>query len=98
MQAFPEHYVSHNLPLIVLSGIGGDEEASSDLADSSKNFLQEGGFRIRRETAPVGGPAADRLLQAFLDNDSSSNGSESKSAFTKDGPGAFRIKKVGRVG
>lgn len=98
MEAFPEDYVAHNLPLILLSGIGHDEEAFSEASERSRNLLQEGGFRIRTDTPPLTDTAADNLLRTFVAFDSTSNGFNNKSVYARGSPGAFKIKRVGRVG
>lgn len=97
MEAFPEDYVAHNLPLIVLSGIGHDERAA-DSTERSRNLLQEGGFRIRTDLPSLTDLVAENLLQTFLRFDSTGDGFNGKRVFARDSPGAFRIKRVGRVG
>ncbi len=98
MEAFPDDYVAHNLPLIVLSGIGHDEQAASESTECSRHLLQEGGFRVRTNIPPLTDPAAEILLQTFLRFDSTSDSSNNKSLSASDSPGAFKIKRVGRVG
>ncbi|KAF7505720.1 hypothetical protein GJ744_000486 [Endocarpon pusillum] len=98
MEAFPEDYIAHNLPLILLSGIGHGEQAAPDSTERSRNLLQEGGFRIRTDVPPLTDSASEDLLQTFLSFDSTNRISESKDVSVKDKPGAFNIKRVGRVG
>jgi trafficking protein particle complex subunit 11 len=98
MEAFPEDYVAHNVPLILLSGIGHNENAALEAKDGSRILLQEGGFRIRAETPPLTDPAAENLVRAFFAFDLTTDGFYSNSASTKESPGAFAIKRVGRVG
>ena len=98
MEAFPEDYVEHNLPLIFLSGIGHDEQAASEPTGRSGNLLKEGGFKIRTDVPPLTEPAAEIVLQAFLNFDSTNDAFNSTGASTRDRPGAFKIKRVGRVG
>jgi trafficking protein particle complex subunit 11 len=98
MEAFPEDYVAHNLPLILLSGIGHDEKPASDRTESSRSLLQEGGFRIRTDLPPVRSKPAEDLLQAFLSFDSTKGGVNGQNASARDSPWAFKIKRVGRVG
>ena len=98
MEAFSEDYVRHNLPLILLSGIGRSEEAVVDPRERSSNLLQEGGFRIRTDIPPLTDPAAENVLRAFLAFNSASDAHNGRSTSPKGGPGAFKIKKVGRVG
>jgi trafficking protein particle complex subunit 11 len=98
MEAYPEHYVAHNLPLILLSGIGHGEPGASESPERSRNLLQEGGFRIRTDVPPLTDPASENLLQIFLGFDSPIHGFNTKDVSTRDKPGAFKIKRVGRVG
>lgn len=98
MEAFPEDYVRHNIPLILLSGIGRNEEATAKPGERSSNLLQEGGFRIRTDIPPLTDPAAENVLRAFLAFDSESDAFGGRSTSPMVGPGAFKIKKVGRVG
>ena len=94
MEAFPEDYVSHNVPLILLFGIG-QEKPSSHRKDNGRDQLQEGGFRIRRDSPNLTNDAAESVLQAFASFDSTGGIIYSP----KDGPGPFKIKTVmGRVG
>lgn len=98
MEAFPEDYIAHNLPLILLSGIGHGEQAASDTTERSRNLLQEGGFRIRTDAPPLTDSASEDLLRTFLSFNSANRTSESKDVSVKDKPGAFNIQRVGRVG
>ena len=99
MEAYPKDYVEHNLPLIILSGLQGQSDLSKDAPEQSRNPLLDGGFRIRTEAAPVAGPTAERLLQAFLTADSSDTPWNSRAASKKtENGGSFRIRNVGRVG
>lgn len=97
MEAYPEHYIAHNLPLILLSGIGHAENAAPESPERSRTLLQEGGFRIRTDVPPLTDPASENLLRKFLSFDSTIHGN-TKDLSTRDKPGAFKIKRVGRVG
>jgi trafficking protein particle complex subunit 11 len=94
MDAFPEDFVAHNLPLILLSGIGTDD-TPLEPPKHSRNLLQEGGFRIRTDTPPLTNPVAEDLLQAFLTFNARGDGFNRS---WRVSPGAFKIKRVGRVG
>lgn len=98
MEAFPEDYVGHNLPLIFLSGIGHEEPAVSERTERPGNLLQEGGFKIRTDIPPLTVPVAQDVLRAFLGFDSTNDAFKSTSISTRDSPGVFKIKRVGRVG
>lgn len=98
MEVYPEDYVEHNLPLVILSGLGGERDTSEETSERSRSLLLEGGFRIRADAAPVTGSTADALLQAFLFQDSSNVSWNSRATTTSDSVGNFRVKRVGRVG
>jgi trafficking protein particle complex subunit 11 len=98
MEAFPEDYIAHNIPLILLSGIGHDEQAVSESTERSRRLLQEGGFTIRTDVPCLTDPASRILLDAFLFFDLTSDGFSGRSASARDSPGVFKIKRVGRVG
>lgn len=98
MEAFPEDYVAHNLPLLVLSGIGQDEDGPSTSSDNSTKLLQEGGFRIRTNTPPLTGRTSLSLLRAFLAFDGTDASKTRKLLREKDSLGPFKIRRVGRVG
>jgi hypothetical protein len=97
MEAYPEHYIAHNLPLILLSGIGHAENAGLESPERSRNLLQEGGFRIRTDIPPLTDPTSENLLRTFLSFDSAIH-ANTKDVSTRDKAGAFKIKTVGRVG
>lgn len=99
MESFPDDFVLHNLPLILLSGLGHDDDPTSlQQAQRSTSLLQDGGFRIRTETPPLTDPVAQHLLQTFLGFDASNAGTNGKKTFVRASPLAFKIQKVGRVG
>ena len=98
MESFPWDYVEHNLPLIFLSGIGHDEQAVLERTERPGNLLQEGGFKIRTDIPPLTDSAAQNVLQAFLGFDSTNDAFKSTILSTRDKPGVFKIKRVGRVG
>lgn len=98
MEAFPKDYVDHNLPLICLSGIGHDEQAASEPERRSGSLLKDGGFKIRTDVPPLTDAAAEIVLRAFLNFDSSNDTLNTAAASTRNSPGAFKIKTVGRVG
>jgi trafficking protein particle complex subunit 11 len=99
MEAYPQEYVEHNLPLIVLSGLPSHSGSARDAAEPSHNPLLEGGFRIRTDAAPLTGSTAESLLQAFLAADSRDEPWNGRPTSAKaEYGGSFRIKSVGRVG
>lgn len=97
MEAFPEDYISHNVPLILLSGIGRDDDLGSERGNA-RGLLQEGGFRIRRDLPFVTNATAEAVLRAILSFDSTSDGFQKIKVSARDGLGPFKIRKIGRVG
>lgn len=97
MDAYPEDYIVHNLPLIILSGLEDDKE-DAEIGDKSRTLLQEGGFRIKTDLSPVKTAAAQHLLQALLSHDSSDTPWSIKYAAQADSRLSCRVKSVGRVG
>ena len=96
MEAYPKDYITHNLPLIILSGLGlVDEEL---LQAASYPLLHQNGFRITSDLPPVTGSTAEGLRRTFLDTDASKahwNGRHDKERLYNIG---FRGKETGRVG
>ncbi|KIV88250.1 hypothetical protein PV10_07949 [Exophiala mesophila] len=72
MDCYPDTFVTHNLPLVVVSGLEASDEHTLDPSGKAHNFLLQGGFRVRTDAAPVSGEISKHLLQAFRDLDGSS--------------------------
>lgn len=99
MDAYPEDYVNHNLPLVLLSGLEAEDE---DNPEVSINYplIQEKGPKIFSDFPPLGGAVAEDLRRALLEQDGSQmpwksrvniNGNPSASNI------GFKIKSIGRV-
>lgn len=88
MEAYPPQYTEHNLPLVLLSGLG-------EQGASGETPRQEYGARIVTESPEC---ENGRLLQEFL----ALNGSERAwNAASLPGPGGavrYKMKTIGRVG
>jgi hypothetical protein len=97
MDAYPPEYVQHNLPFIVISGLGNNKELAPP--PPVQNVLPgRAATNISSDLPPVTGKYAEALLQDFLSADSTSapwNGRESGRKGLAHG---FRIRAVGRVG
>lgn len=96
MDAYPRDYITHNLPLILLSGLGSPDEGL--LQTASYPLLHENGSRITSDLPPVTGSNAEQLKRTFLDADASKarwNGRQDKDRLYSIG---FRVKEAGRVG
>ncbi|TVY18166.1 Trafficking protein particle complex subunit 11 [Lachnellula arida] len=83
MDGYPPAYIAHNLPLLIVSGLGSVQETSAS----------KSGTRITSEIPPVDTEDAERLLRHFKRSDASDlswNGRE------HTGRNKFRVKVVGR--
>jgi hypothetical protein len=86
MDGYAPAYVAHNVPLLVVSGLG------AQLQDKSK--LPVGAIRIASEISPVESEDARVLLRHFRDSDA---GNLAWNAREHSGRNKFRVKIVGRV-
>ena len=86
MDAYALAYVAHNIPLLVVSGLGTDND--------EKEKWTDGGMRITSDIPPLETEDAKVLLRHFRHRDArglSWNGRE------HSGRNKFRVKTVGRV-
>lgn len=97
MDAYPTEFVIHNLPFIVLSGLGAINEL--DPPATVQNAIRgQAVTTINSETPPVAGEHAKELLQEFLTADGT-NAPWNGRCFSRRGlTHGFRIRAVGRVG
>ena len=97
MEAYPPAYVQHNLPFIVLSGLGSQAELQPP--PSVHDVLPgRASVRTSSEIPAVTGERADQLLQDFLSADGTNGPWNSRAASRRDLGHGFRIRAVGRVG
>ncbi|ETI22065.1 hypothetical protein G647_06136 [Cladophialophora carrionii CBS 160.54] len=96
MDRFPQDYVGHNLPLLLLSGLNTRSPNEPDASGNTHEFLHEGGFRIKVDAPVVGGSLAEQVLQSFCDQDASEVPWHS-GAFALRNAKVFKIATVGRV-
>jgi hypothetical protein len=90
MDVFGEDYVSHNLPLIFVSGL--PEDAGSTRPPARQP--QEGGFRIRTDLPAIDAGLAESVSKAISRHDGSEAPWRTVSPPTK----TFAVRNVGRVG
>jgi hypothetical protein len=86
MDGYAPAYVAHNVPLLVVSGLGSAQQDRADLSIE--------GVRIASEVPPVESEDAQVLLRHFKDSDADGlpwNGRE------YSGRKKFKVKIVGRV-
>jgi len=96
MEAYPSEYVSHNLPLIVLSGLEAPEEPA--LAAPSVSLLEDGGRTITSDQPLVGGETAQHLLREFGNADGTKAAWNNRPGRLKGDLIGFKFRAVGRVG
>jgi hypothetical protein len=99
MDAYPQDYVNHNLPLVLLSGLEADAE------DDSRNgvdypLLAEKGAKIFSDFPPLSGAVAEELRRVLLEEDGSQMPWRAGTASNGNSPSthiAYRIRSSGRV-
>lgn len=98
MDAYPEDYVNHNLPLVLLSGLEADDTAA---VTSDYPLIAEKGIHIFSDFPPLTGGVAEELRSLFLQEDGTHMPWKSRinvSGNTATANIAYRIKSSGRVG
>ncbi|KAE8379426.1 Gryzun, putative trafficking through golgi-domain-containing protein [Aspergillus bertholletiae] len=97
MDAYPEDYVVHNLPFILLSGL---EPASEDGPKSNRidyPLLHERGVHIYSDLPPLSGSTAEELREILLAEDASRAPWEARENTSVKSAGIeYKIKSVGR--
>lgn len=87
MDGYATQYVAHNLPLLVVSGLGADPSPTNAR-------LKEGGVLITSDVAPLESEDANFILQYFKNN-----GAENLpwNGYEHSEKNKFRVKVIGRV-
>lgn len=98
MNSYPDDYVVHNLPLVILTGLEPTSTPETPFGEKSFEFLGNGGFRIRAELPPLHHPLTSNLRTALLSHDQSKAAWHSQSADKSDQIPPFKVRSVGRVG
>lgn len=96
MDAYPPAYVLHNLPFIVLSGLG----TAPDLEPRQpfqKLLPGRATSTVNAETPQLTSTRAHQLLQEFLRHDNTHTPWEAHGLDRKDALAKFRMRAVGRV-
>jgi hypothetical protein len=70
MDAYPQDYVNHNLPLVLLSGLEADTEYGST-STVDYPLLAEKGPKIFSDFPPLSGAVAEELRRELLEEDGS---------------------------
>ena len=98
MDAYPSDYVVHNLPFIVLSGLGTSNELEPVPPPVQNVLPGHAVTAINAETPSVTGDRANQLLQEFLSADGSDAPWNGQGSARRGLTHGFRIRAVGRVG
>lgn len=98
MDAYPEDYVTHNLPFILLSGLDADVEDETEPSGVQYPLIHEKGTKISSDFPPLSGPVAEELRRILLEEDASEAPWNSRNDIERSGRIGFRLKSVGRVG
>ncbi|KAF1982934.1 hypothetical protein K402DRAFT_466392 [Aulographum hederae CBS 113979] len=94
MEAYPDEYVDHNLPLIVLSGL--EHVPGEEPSVSNRQLLEHHGPKISSELPLVQGERAQQLLGEFFAADGSQTPWNNKPNRIKGGLLGFKFRAVGR--
>lgn len=97
MDAYPEDYVAHNLPFVLLSGLETETKDEPESVDYP--LLREKGPKIYSDFPPVSGMTAEELRRALLDEDASQVPWNSRDEMDVSPLGVgYKVKSIGRVG
>lgn len=95
MDVYPTGYVEHNWPLLLLFGLDGQGEATTDAQERS--LLQDGGFTVKSDLPPVSGDRVDSLVEELRKADGATQPWRPKASGNQGGLIGYRIKSTGRV-
>lgn len=95
MDELPDDYTAHNLPLVLLSGLGQD---GSPDGVSSQDMRQQSGTSINMQSAGCEGDRARELRQQLLLQDGSDQAWNAKSLAGPTGSMKYAMRPIGRVG
>jgi hypothetical protein len=94
MDAYPPELVTHETPLLIVSGLGSPERHSPP---ATYPQLEQNGSLVACAVAPVTTPAGELLLDCFLKTDCSGIWAARPTERQKPQAPAWRIRAVGRV-
>lgn len=95
MEAYPSAFVAHNVPLVILSGLGSQPPHGHDPVHYP--LLGEKGIKITSESPAVTGPSAEELLSIILELDAQDAAWNGRPGRGKMGTMGFKIKAIGKV-
>ncbi|KAL4896375.1 Gryzun, putative trafficking through golgi-domain-containing protein [Aspergillus ambiguus] len=95
MDAYPEDYIAHNLPFVLISGL---EPTSEDDPEVEALYpLQEKGVKIYSDFPPLSGSIAEELRTALLEEDASlAPWGPNDQTYAPKSDVEYRIKSIGR--
>jgi solute carrier family 25 protein 38 len=94
MEVYPPEYVAHNLPLIVLSGLTGEQEHSG--RDELRDIFGTAAV-ITSDSPLVASELGQQLLQDFMSADGSAQAWNAEAGRGKTSLMGFKFKVIGRV-
>jgi hypothetical protein len=98
MDGYPAHAVTHNLPFVILFGLGSAPSNLLEDIEAHYPLLHEKGIYISSDLPSVTGPTAEELLKCFRDFDAKDAAWNSRPGKGKLGAVGFTYRSVGRVG
>ncbi|RAL09297.1 uncharacterized protein BO97DRAFT_375046 [Aspergillus homomorphus CBS 101889] len=97
MDAYPEDYVTHNLPFILLSGLEPEPEEELEIVRTDYPLLHEKGAKVYSDFPPLSGSVAEELRRVLLEEDASRLvESPRDESHTDSARAQYKIKSVGR--
>ncbi|PYI01747.1 hypothetical protein BO78DRAFT_401122 [Aspergillus sclerotiicarbonarius CBS 121057] len=97
MDAYPEDYVAHNLPFILLSGLEASSDDDLQHVRADYPLLREKGVKIYSDFPPLSGSVAEELRRVLLEEDASRVPWDSRDdAYANPAKFEYKIKSVGR--
>ncbi|KAI9887419.1 MAG: hypothetical protein M1823_000756 [Watsoniomyces obsoletus] len=94
MEAYPQEYVAHNYPFVVLSGLSSP---TSSTTPGHLAPLQDGGQQIVSDLPPVTSNAADQLRDCLLQEAGSVETDNGRPTTLRAGRIPFRVTVAGRT-
>lgn len=94
MDDLPTDYTEHNLPLVLLSGLGDEDDVGGDGGGLPR---QGSGTKLVIQTPECEGERARHLLQQFVNRDGSFLAWNSNALPGPTGTLRFRMQAIGRV-
>ena len=96
MEAYPQEYVAHNVPLLALSGLG--EPSKSDNGSQNGSYNQGHGVRIASDLPILGEAKATLIRDEFMTADGNSLPWNATGHSDRPELIGYKIRCVGRVG